>query len=159
MKKYEFDALVRKIEGMDAAFIDFPYDVQKEFGVRGRVKVKVTFDNYEYRGSLVKMGHNCHLIGMTKEVRKAIWKNPGDTVHVILIKDEEPRVVEIPKDLQKLFQNNDKARNSFEKLSYTHRKEYVQWIESAKKSETRVKRLQKTIGMLSENNSKRNPDS
>lgn len=90
MKEYEFDAALLKHEDMNAAFIEFPYDVEKEFGTKGRVKVYVTFDGVEYRGSLVKMGHHCHILGVTQKIRKEINKNPGDTVQVILKKDIEP---------------------------------------------------------------------
>ncbi|HBN08449.1 MAG TPA: hypothetical protein DD435_07310 [Cyanobacteria bacterium UBA8530] len=55
------------------------------------MKVFATFDGYGYRGSLVTMGHPCHFIGLTKKIRGAIGKQPGNTVHVTLKKDEEPR--------------------------------------------------------------------
>ena len=150
MKTYEFDAVIQKHPDLDAAFIEFPYDVEKEFGTKGQVKVFVTFDGYEYRGSLAKMGHHCHRLGLTKQVRAAIGKNPGDTVHIVLKKDEAPRVIEIPDDFGKLLDLNPKAKNYFEGLSYTHRKEYVRWITEAKKAETRERRLQKAIEMLQE---------
>ncbi len=148
MKVYEFDALIHKHSNLDAAFIEFPYDVEKEFGTKGRVKVIVTFDGYEYRGSLAKMGHPVHCLGLTKEVRTAIRKNHGDTVRIILKKDEEPRIVEIPEDFSKQLDQNPNAKAYFEGLSYTHRKEYVRWITEAKKQETRETRLQKAIQMI-----------
>ncbi|MHB1392863.1 MAG: YdeI/OmpD-associated family protein [Clostridia bacterium] len=148
MKKYEFDAEIKKQPSIDAAFIEFPYDVEKEFGVKGQVKVLATFDGCEYRGSLAKMGHNCHMLGITQKVRASIGKNPGDIVHVILKKDEEPRIVEIPEDFRQLLEENEQALGFFETLSYTNRKEYVQWITSAKKAETREKRVKDTIVML-----------
>lgn len=148
MKVYEFDAQIRKHDSIDAAFIEFPYDVEKEFGTKGQVKVMATFDGYAYRGSLAKMGHACHVLGMTQKVRSSIGKQPGDTVHVILERDEEPRTVEIPEDLQGFFNGNKEAREFFDTLSYTNQKEYVQWIVSAKKQETREKRGRDAIGML-----------
>ena len=53
-KIYEFDAVIRKVDGIDGAYIEFPYDVKKEFG-KGRVKVKAAFDGELYLGSLVRM--------------------------------------------------------------------------------------------------------
>jgi len=150
MKVYEFDAVIHKHPDLDAAFIEFPYDVEQEFGTRGQVKIVATFDGYEYRGSLAKMGHPVHRLGLTKEVRTAIGKNHGDTVHVILKKDEEPRIVEVPEDFGKRLDLNPDAKVYFEGLSYTHRKEYVRWITEAKKQETREKRLQQAIEMLLE---------
>jgi len=83
MKKYEFDAIIQKVEDMDAAYIEFPYDVRKEFG-KGRVKVRATFDGAEYDGSLVRMKTECHIIGIKKEIRSMIHKQAGDVVHVCI---------------------------------------------------------------------------
>lgn len=148
MKEYEFDAVLIKKEGMNATFIELPYDVEKEFGTKGRVKVHVTFDNAEYRGSLVKMGHTCHIVGVTQKIRKEIKKGPGDMVHVVLKEDTEPRVVEAPEDFVEMLNKHTEAKKIFDSLSYTHKKGYVRWIEEAKREETRKKRLQKSIEMI-----------
>ncbi len=150
-KKYEFDTKIIKHEKLDAAFIEFPYDVEKEFGKKGQVKVQATFDGHAYRGSLAKMGYQCHRLGLTKEIRNAIGKKPGDIVHVVIKEDTEPRLVEIPTDFAKLLDENPDAKATFEKLSYTNRKEYARWISDAKKTETRTQRLQKAVRMLLDN--------
>lgn len=150
MKIYQFDAVIQKHPDRDAAFIEFPYDVEQEFGTKGQVKVLATFDGYEYRGSLAKMGHPVHRLGLTREVRNAIGKSSVDTVHVTLKKDEAPRIVEVPDDFGKLLDQNSEIKAFFEGLSYTHRKEYIRWIVEAKKQETRENRLQKAIEMLRE---------
>lgn len=80
---YEFDALILKVEGIDGAYIEFPYDVVKEFG-KGRVKVHATFDEVPYDGSLVRMKTPCHIIGLRKDIRALIGKQPGDHVHVTI---------------------------------------------------------------------------
>ncbi len=82
-KRYEFDAVVQKVPDLDGAYVEFPYDVRSEFG-KGRVKVHATFDGVPYDGSLVRMGTPCHIIGILKDIRKQIGKQPGDTVHVTL---------------------------------------------------------------------------
>jgi len=148
MKTYEFDAKMLTDGIMDWGFIEFPYDAQKEFGIRGQVKVVASFDGYEYRGSLVKMGHTCHIIGITKKIRSVIGKNPGDMIHVLIRQDVEPRLVEIPLDFENLLKNNPEAKAFFDTLSYTNRKSYVVWIKSAKKEETRQKRLFASIEKL-----------
>ncbi len=149
MKEYIFDAKIQKHAHLDAAFIEFPYNVEREFGMCGRVKVKATFDGVTYRGSLVTMGHRCHILGLTKEIRSVIGKQPGDMVHVAIQQDTEPRTVPIPADLQQIFAQNPLAATHFNALSYTHQKEYVCWIEDAKKAETRQRRLEKTVARLS----------
>ena len=80
-KKYEFDAVIRKVDGIDGAYVEFPFDVRAEFG-RGRVKVRALFDGVPYDGSLVRMGTPGHIIGLRKDIRAAIGKQPGDTVRV-----------------------------------------------------------------------------
>jgi len=148
-KRYEFEAEILKHPKMDAGYIEFPYDVEKEFATRGQVRVKAWFDGQPYRGSLAKMGTKMHCLGVTKAVRQTIGKNPGDTVHVVIQKDEEERTLEIPPELQEWLEGDghEKEKDHFDELSYTHRKEYVQWITEAKKPETRERRLQKTYRM------------
>ncbi len=150
MKIYEFDALIQQHSNMNSAFVDFPYDVEQEFGTKGQVKVVATFDGYEYRGSLAKMGQPCYRLVLPKEIRAAIGKNPGDTVHVVLKQDEQPRVVAIPADFGRLLDQHPDLKAYFQGLSYTHQKEYIRWIIEAKKQETRDRRLLKAMEMLRE---------
>jgi len=82
-KSYEFDAVIKKVPDIDGAYIEFPYDVKEEFG-KGRVKVYATFDGEPYVGSLVRMGTPCHIIGIRKDIRAKINKQPGDIVHVTI---------------------------------------------------------------------------
>lgn len=82
-KWYEFDAVIKKVEGIDGAYIEIPFDVKKEFG-KGRVPVTALFDGVSYDGSLVRMRTPCHIIGVRKDIRARIGKQPGDVVHVAL---------------------------------------------------------------------------
>lgn len=82
-KIYEFDAVLLKVEGIDGAYIEFPYDVRKEFG-KGRVKVHATFDDEPYDGSLVRMKTPGHIIGVRKDIRSKIKKQCGEIIHVTI---------------------------------------------------------------------------
>jgi hypothetical protein len=148
LKVYNFEAEILKHDGMDAAYITFPYQVEKEFGVKGQVKVRAIFDEtVEYRGSLAKMGLECHCLGLTQKIRKQLGKQAGDVIRVSLHADLEPREIAVPEDLQlALVQNNVESR--FLSLSYTNRKRIVTAIESAKKAETRASRLEAALGEL-----------
>lgn len=148
MKTYSFETEIKKHPTLNAAYIEFPYDTLKEFGKKGQVKVIATFDGMEYRGSLVKMESECHWLGLTQEVREKIKKDPGDTIKVTIKEDTEPRTVDLPDDLKDLLNQFPDALIVYEKLSYTHKKEYVRWITEAKKAETRENRLHKTIELL-----------
>ncbi len=146
MKRYKFKAKIETEDGGGAA-VFFPYDTVKEFGTKGRVPVMATFDGVPYRGSLFKYGHPQHMLGISKAIREQIGKSPGDTLDVVVWKDEEVRTVEVPAQFEKRMKKEG-LLPLFEKLSYTHRKEYCRWITEAKKEETRVRRLEKAIEML-----------
>lgn len=88
-KIYTFDAMIKKVDGIDGAYIDFPYDVRKEFG-KGRVPVTATFDGVIYKGSLVRMQTSNHIIGLRKDIRAIINKQPGDKVSVT-IQERDPK--------------------------------------------------------------------
>jgi len=148
MKKYAFTAIIEAAPaGTGGTYILFPHDVEKEFGTKGRVPVKATFDGIPYTGSLVKYGHPQHMLGILKALRQQLGKGPGDKVKVELWKDDAVRAVDIPVDFAALLEK-EKLLPVFAKLSYTHRREYVRWITEAKKSETRNSRLTKSIAML-----------
>ena len=82
-KTYQFSAIIKGAPDMDAAYIEIPFDVKAEFG-RGRVAVHATFDGEPYDGSVVWMGTPCHIIGIRKDIRAKINKQPGDTVQVTI---------------------------------------------------------------------------
>jgi hypothetical protein len=109
--------------------------------------VKATFHGVPYSGSLIKYGKPLHVLGVAKAIREQIGKGPGDTIEVVVWKDKEVRTVEVPAQFENLMKKEG-LLSVFEKLSYTHRKEYCRWITEAKKQETRMKRLEKAIEML-----------
>jgi len=89
-KTYEYDAVIKSSKiGKGGAYVIFPYDIRKEFG-KGRVKVHATFDGEPYDGSIVNMGVKnpdgsvCYIIGIRKDIRAKIGKQPGDIVHVTI---------------------------------------------------------------------------
>ena len=84
---YEFEAEIKKVPDINGAYIEIPFDVKETFG-RVSVKVHATFDGETYDGSLVRMKTPCHILGIRKDIREKIGKQPGDTVHVTLKKRE-----------------------------------------------------------------------
>jgi hypothetical protein len=89
-KVYEYDAVIISSEsGRGGAYVPFPFDIRQEFG-KGRVKVHATFDGEHYDGSIVNMGVKnadgsvCYVIGILKDIRAKIGKQPGDTVRVTI---------------------------------------------------------------------------
>ena len=86
-KQYIFQAEIKKVPGIDGAYVEFPYDIRKEFG-KGRVKVHAEFNGEPYDGSVVNMGikHDngsiCYIIGVLKSIRQKINKQAGDIINV-----------------------------------------------------------------------------
>lgn len=144
-----FTAIIKQNGEMNAAFVEFPFSTEELFNKKGQVKIKALFDDQvEYRGSLVKMKSDYPILGLTQEVRKQLGKTFGDEVSVSLVEDKEERTVEIADDIAIIFKENPEARALFDKMSYTHKKEYIRWIEEAKKMETRESRKIKMIQMI-----------
>jgi Bacteriocin-protection, YdeI or OmpD-Associated/Domain of unknown function (DUF1905) len=145
-KKHTFKAVIQNAGG-GGAFVEVPFDVEKAFGSK-KPKVKAMIEGVLYRGTLVRMGTECHLLLILKSIREQVGRTFGDEVKVSVELDVEERVVTVPAELKRAFRSNKEAEAAFEKLSYTHKKEYVTWIEDAKKEETRVRRITQTIEML-----------
>ncbi len=149
--KVKFSAVIEQNGTMNAAYISFPFDVFELYGKKGQVKVKALFDNRVlYRGSLSRMSFPCHVLGMTKEIREKLGKSFGDTVDVIIEQDLEERIVDVPIDIIECLQLAPNLKVVFDAFSYSHKKEIVQWIDSAKKPETRANRILNLLKRLEE---------
>jgi hypothetical protein len=143
-----FKAVIRDAGGgSGGAFVDVPFDVEAAYG-RKRVKVRATIDGEPYRGSVVRMGGPGHMLPVLKHIRAKIGKRPGDRVAIEMREDLDPRVVEVPAYLRRALAGHPRERLFFAGLSYSGRREYVRWIEGAKREETRARRIAKAIRML-----------
>ncbi len=143
-----FTAIIQNAGG-GGAFVDVPFDVEAVFGSK-RPRVKAMIEGVPYRGILTRMGTEHHILIILKDIRQKIGKSFGDEVTITVEPDTEPRVLDIPAELKKALKTEKEAQAFFDKLSYTHRREYVLWINEAKKEETRRNRVAKAIEMLKE---------
>lgn len=147
-KSKEFQAVILSTEKYtNAAFVEIPFDVEAFFGKK-RVNVNATFDGVPYRGSIVRMGSPVHILIIRKDIRAKIGKSFGEVIDVRIEEDLAPRVVEVPEDFSSMLKDVPEVEFFFKKLSYTHQKEYVNWIVAAKRSETRIRRMNKAIEMM-----------
>jgi hypothetical protein len=151
MKMYEFDAEL-KLE-RNGAYIEFPFDVHTEFATKGRVAIHATFDGVPYRGSLMKMGTDCHIVGVLKEIRAKIGKGDGDIVRVTIQQDTESREKKIPEILSIELEKNSGAAQFFGGLTDSQKNKFIDTIDSAKQEITKLNRLEKVMKML--NNSEK----
>lgn len=144
--RHTFEAAIEQ-GGGGGAYVTIPFDVEAAFGKK-RVPVRVTIDGAPYRGLLVRMGGEHHILPVLKEIRARIGKQAGDRVEVTVQEDTEPKVVVPPADFAAALEAAPGAAAFFDGLAYTPRKEYVQWIESAKREQTRRDRVAKAVEML-----------
>lgn len=139
-----------KIEGKEAGVVSAitpPVDVQETFGTRGRVPVRGTINGLPFRSSLMPMG-GCHMMPVNKTLCKAAAVSPGDIVDVVMERDAEERTVEAPAELARLLKRSRAARDRWETLSFTHKKEMANAINGAKLEETKKRRLAKVMAVL-----------
>ena len=128
--------------GKTATMFRVPFDLQEAFG-RARPPVKVTIRRHTWRttpGVYDGVGH----VVVNRTVKAATGVDAGDRVRVTMQLDTEPRTVAVPADLGDALAASD-ARQSFDRLSFTHRREYVEWVEGAKRPETRERRIAETV--------------
>jgi hypothetical protein len=136
-----------QVEGRTATFLEVPLDVPALFG-RARAPVRVTIRGHTYRSTVAVYGGR--YLPLNRTNRAAAGVAAGETVSVELESDDEPPTVDVPEDLQAALAGDTEAAAAFERLSYTHRREYVEWITEAKREETRARRIAKTVERLRE---------
>jgi len=136
-----------ELGGKTATGIPVPDDVVASLGESKRPAVTITVNGHTYRTTAVRMGGR-FLVPLSAEHREAAGVAAGDDVTVDIALDTAPREVDLPADLEAAM--DDAARATYDGLSYTHRKEWVRWVEEAKKPETRATRIEKTVAGLRE---------
>jgi hypothetical protein len=127
-------------------FIEVPLDVPAVFG-RARAAVRGTIDGHPFRGTVAVYGGRYYL-PVKRALREAAGVAAGDAVVVELEADQEPRTVEPPADLAAALAGDTRARAAFAALSYTHQREYAEWVAAAKRAETRRRRVEQAVAML-----------
>jgi hypothetical protein len=112
-----------------------------------RFPVRATVNGYTWRTSVARMGGE-FLLGLNREVRQGAGAEAGDTVEVEIELDDVPREVDVPEALASALAADPAAKQAFDSLAYTHRKEYARWIAEAKRDETRERRVGEALARL-----------
>ncbi|MEO5710156.1 MAG: YdeI/OmpD-associated family protein [Nocardioidaceae bacterium] len=141
-----FEAEV-ELGGKTATGIEVPANVVEALGSGRRPAVVVTVAGHTYRTTVASMGGR-FLVPLSAENRTVAGVVAGDTVSVDIEPDAAPRAVVVPDDLQAALADHPEAVAHFEGLATSHRKEWVRWIEEAKRPETRETRVAKTVAGL-----------
>jgi hypothetical protein len=146
MAHQEFDTTLIKPETVGTwTFFIIPFNIEEVFGQKNHVKVKGSINGIEFRSSLTPRGDGNHYMVVSKALQEAAGITKGDKIHVLMEPDTEERLVEIPEVIQKIFEVNEEAGKIFHKLSYTRRKDFVDYILDAKKENTREKRISQML--------------
>jgi len=152
MARWEFETVLSRPPGVGTWTLALvPPAIAEETGIRARLRVKGTIDGVPFRCSLLPAGGGRHFVVVNREIRDRLGKAADATVKVSMDVDHAPVVVAIPSYFSKALRANKKAQKAFENMAPSHRKAYVQWIEGAKRPETRARRLKRALGMIAEN--------
>lgn len=112
-----------------------------------RFPVVATVNGYTWRTSVTRMKGE-FLLGLNREVREGAGVQAGDDIEVTLELDEAPREVEVPGALAAALAADPQAGQVFERMAFTHRKEYARWVAEAKREETQQRRVQQALEMI-----------
>jgi hypothetical protein len=141
MASERFETVV-ETEG-PGTFIEVPLDVPAVFG-RVRAPVRVTVNGHTWRSTVMRYGARYYL-PLNRANREAAGVAGGDAVTVDVESDDEPRTVEVPSDLAAALDAAPGARAGFESASFSHRREWVEWVAEAKRPQTRERRVRGVV--------------
>lgn len=141
----KFRAIVEPPERMKG--LEVPQEVVDALGGGKRPRVTITINGHSWK-SMIAIMRGRHLIGLSNANRQAAGLVTGDEVEVDVEFNPEPPVVVEPADFARALDADPAARTAYDHLSYSHKREHVLAIESAKKPETRARRIDKAVAML-----------
>jgi hypothetical protein len=127
--------------------LEVPPEVVQALGGGPRPRVTITINRHSWK-SRVAIMRGRYLLGLSNANRQAAGVATGDEVEVEVEVDAVPRVVAEPADLARALDADPVARAAYDRLAYTHRREHVRAIESAKRPETRMRRIEQAVAML-----------
>ena len=143
-----FTATLEQAAGEGGRWLVVPFDARAVFGA-ARPPVRGTVNGVAFRGRLAVYG-DVTVLGLRREIRAAAGIDVGDPVDVVLELDDEPRTVDGPAELEAALAGEPHLRAAYDALSFSHRREYAEWIGEAKRPETRVRRAERANEMLLE---------
>jgi len=147
MRPLRFRVKLDGMDGSEVAALRAPFDVEKNFGSKARVPVRGTINGVPFRSSLMPMG-GCHRMVVNKAIRDGAGVKAGDTVVVVMERDEAERTIHPPPQLKKELAKSKSALANWKKQSFTNKKEMARAIMEAKQDETRARRLAKVMDVL-----------
>jgi hypothetical protein len=141
-----FSATLAAARDEAGRWVECPFNGRAEFG-EARAPVVGTVNGTPFRSRLMVYGGITYL-GFTHQVRSAAGIDVGSELQIELSRDDAPREVPVPAELAAALASEPAAQAAFDRLSFTHRREYAQWVDEAKRAETRDRRSAKAVQML-----------
>lgn len=130
--------------------LDLPPEASDALGHKGRVPVTGTLNTFPIKTSVFPTDDGGHFMMVPPDLQRLAGVSVGSNVKVVLQVARQPAKVEVPEDLQRALDGSEQAKKAFERLAFSHQREYVEWIEEAKRPETRARRIEKTVERLLE---------
>jgi bacteriocin resistance YdeI/OmpD-like protein/uncharacterized protein DUF1905 len=144
MAGHRFETVLTAEDG--GVFFEVPLDVPAVFG-RARAPVRGTINGHPFRGTVAVYGGRYYL-PVKRALREAASVAAGDAVVIELEPDDRPRTVDPPADLAAALAADPAAKAAFDGLSFTHQREYAEWVAEARRPETRRRRVEQATQML-----------
>ncbi len=151
MERFDFEAVLKN--GPQAGvYADFPFDCQQIFGTRKAIPVKIEIDKlYSGETSLLPCGNGKHWLHLKKDIRIIIGKSEGDTVKIVLEKNTNPTVPDVPEYLQWLLENDNLMMSAYKRMPLSARKFWLGYIEDTKIDDVKVERVNRFFEFLKSN--------
>jgi len=150
----EFDTIILQFaeqgEKTGWSYIEVPADLAQQLkpGNKKSFRVRGMLDGFSVKGmALMPMGQGNFIMALKADVRRAIHKNKGAMLHICIEEDVDYKV-QLPDDLKECFEFEPKAFDFFNSLPKSHREYFIKWIDGAKTSETRAKRIINTVNAM-----------
>jgi hypothetical protein len=147
--RQHFRSILRGDNGNTAwKFILIPFDVQRAFGVSGRVPVRGKLNGHAFRGTLAEI-NGVHLLGVDDSLQKqARVEDYNGEIDVVLDVDPAQKDFHIPVQLRRALQADPAARRRFDELPDAHRRAFAKWVGEAKHRETKLQRAARAVELI-----------
>jgi hypothetical protein len=142
-----FQGLVEGGRG-GGAFVVLPPEVLEKLGGGGRFRVRGQLGDVTFASSTMAMAGGHYCLGLHKATRLAAGVDVGDLAELEIERDDSPRELQLPPELMAALSADPAARTAFEGLSFSHRREYAEWVAGAKREQTRARRVAETMDRL-----------
>ncbi|PCJ82494.1 MAG: hypothetical protein COA49_00040 [Bacteroidetes bacterium] len=151
MKTYQFNTALKRPDGIGTwHYIDTPIQVEKEFDTKGKVRICGNINTIPFHSTLIPRGNGEHYIVLDKIIREKAKIEVGDQMKIEIWQDHSERKVTVPSDFKTALSKKKSTLLFFKGLAYSHQKAYIDWVNDAKKEETRKNRIVKSILKLAD---------